>query len=290
VFGSNTSTLPITGLAQASERPENFIGIHFFSPVDRMGLVEIIKGEKTSPQTVAAAIDYVMKIRKTPIVVNDSRGFYTSRVFATYVTEGIAMLKEGVVPAMIENVGKACGMPVGPLALADEVSLGLMHHVMSQTRKDLGDAYQARPSDEVVETFVEKLGRAGKKDGKGFYDYPADAKKHLWPELGAHFPPADELADPEEVKKRFLYIQAIETARCMEENVVTDVEDADIGSIFGWGFAPYTGGVLSLIDTVGVDTFVKDCDRLAQKYGPRFSPPKLLRDMAAKSETFYQAA
>lgn len=290
VFGSNTSTLPITGLAEASIRPDQFIGIHYFSPVDKMPLVEIIRGEKTSDETLAKALDYVGKIRKTPIVVNDSRGFYTSRVFATYVTEGIAMLKEGVVPAMIENVGKACGMPVGPLALADEVSLGLMHHVMSQTRKDLGDAYQARPSDEVVETFVEKLGRAGKKDGKGFYDYPADAKKHLWPELGAHFPPADELADPEEIKKRFLYIQAIETARCMEENVVTDVEDADIGSIFGWGFAPYTGGVLSLIDTVGVDTFVKDCDRLAQKYGPRFSPPKLLRDMAAKSETFYQAA
>jgi 3-hydroxyacyl-CoA dehydrogenase/enoyl-CoA hydratase/3-hydroxybutyryl-CoA epimerase len=290
VFGSNTSTLPITGLAEASSRPDNFIGIHYFSPVDKMPLVEIIRGEKTSDETLAKALDYVGKIRKTPIVVNDSRGFYTSRVFATYVVEGLAMLKEGLVPALIENVGKASGMPVGPLALADEVSIGLMHHIMSQTRKDLGDAYQEGPSDEVVELFIEKLDRAGKKDGKGFYDYPADAAKHLWPDLSKHYPPAAEAADLDEVKKRFLYIQAIETARCMEENVVTEAEDADVGSIFGWGFAPYTGGVLSLIDTVGVDNFVQECDRMAQKYGPRFSPPQLLRDMAANNETFYQAA
>ncbi len=290
VFGSNTSTLPITGLAEASSRPDNFIGIHYFSPVDKMPLVEIIRGEKTSDETLAKALDYVAKIRKTPIVVNDSRGFYTSRVFATYVVEGLAMLKEGLVPALIENVGKASGMPVGPLALADEVSIGLMHHIMLQTRKDLGDAYQEGPSDEVVELFIEKLDRTGKKDGKGFYDYPADAAKHLWPDLSKHYPPAAEAADLDEVKKRFLYIQAIETARCMEENVVTEAEDADVGSIFGWGFAPYTGGVLSLIDTVGVDNFVQECGRMAQKYGPRFSPPQLLRDMAANNETFYQAA
>ena len=239
---------------------------------------------------MAKALDYVGKIKKTPIVVNDSRGFYTSRVFATYVNEGIAMLDEGVNPALIENVGRAAGMPVGPLALADEVNLGLMQHIMSQTRKDLGDTYQAGPSDAVVDLFVEKLDRAGKKDGKGFYDYPADTKKHLWPDLGEHFSPTSEETDPGEIRKRFLYIQAIETARCVEENVVTDVIDADIGSIFGWGFAPYTGGVLSLIDTVGVSTFVEECDRLAQKHGPRFTPPKLLRDMAAKNKTFYQAA
>jgi len=290
VFGSNTSTLPITGLAEASARPANFIGVHYFSPVDKMPLVEIIMGEKTSDETLAKALDYVGKIKKTPIVVNDSRGFYTSRVFATYVNEGIAMLSEGINPAAIENVGKAAGMPVGPLALADEVNLGLMQHIMSQTKKDLGDAYQAGPSDAVVDLFVGKLDRAGKKDGKGFYDYPADAKKRLWPDLGDHFSPAEEAVDPVELRKRYLYIQAIETARCMEENVVTDVVDADIGSIFGWGFAPYTGGVLSLIDTIGVGIFVEECDRLAQKYGPRFTPPKLLRDMAAKNETFYQAA
>ncbi len=290
VFGSNTSTLPITGLAKASSRPANFIGVHYFSPVDKMPLVEIIMGEQTSDETLAKTLDYVGKIKKTPIVVNDSRGFYTSRVFATYVNEGIAMLKDGVVPAVIENVGKAAGMPVGPLALADEVSLGLMHHVMTQTRKDLGDKYQAGPSDEVIDLFVEKLSRAGKKDGKGFYDYPTDAKKRLWPDLGEHFAPSVEETDLDDLRKRFLYIQAVETARCVEENVVTDVIDADIGSIFGWGFAPYTGGVLSMIDTIGVGTFVEECDRLAQKYGPRFSPPKLLRDMAAKNETFYVAA
>jgi 3-hydroxyacyl-CoA dehydrogenase/enoyl-CoA hydratase/3-hydroxybutyryl-CoA epimerase len=292
VFGSNTSTLPITGLAQASVRPKNFIGIHFFSPVDKMGLVEIIMGKETTQETLAKAIDYVLKIKKTPIVVNDSRGFYTSRCFGTYVGEGIAMLAEGVKPAIIENVGKMTGMPVPPLAMNDEVALDLGYKVRQQTKKDLGDAYRATPADAIIETMVVKLERFGRKNGKGFYEYPSDAsgKKRIWPGLAeivetkiAECPP--ELRD--ELKKRLLYIQALETARCFEEGVITDPRDADIGSILGWGFAPYTGGTISLIDGLGVAQFVAECDALAQKYGERFKPNALLRDMAAKGETFY---
>ena len=287
VFASNTSTLPITGLAEASSRPDNFIGLHFFSPVDKMPLVEIIRGKQTSDVCLAKAMDYVKKIRKTPIVVNDSRGFYTSRVFATYVSEGLAMLGEGVNPALIENAGRAAGMPVGPLALADEVSLDLMHKVRKQTQADLGKDYKPGPSDQVGALMVEKLGRIGKKAGKGFYDYPGDAKKQLWAGLKEQFPLAAQQPSLDEVKKRLMYVQSVETARCMEEKVVTDPKDADVGSILGWGFAPFQGGTVSQIQTVGVDKFVAECDQLAQKFGARFSPPKLLRDMAAKGQSFY---
>ncbi len=290
VFASNTSTLPITGLAEASARPDNFIGLHFFSPVDRMPLVEIIRGEKTSDVALAKAMDYVKRIGKTPIVVNDSRGFYTSRVFGTYVQEGIAMLAEGVNPALIENAGRMAGMPVGPLAIADEVSIDLIYHIMKQTKADLGDKAPSSPSEPVVTLFAEKLKRLGKKAGKGFYDYPKDGKKRLWPDLGQHFPRAETQPDIEDVKRRLLYIQGIETARCMEENVVTDARDADVGSILGWGFAPFAGGVLSFIDGIGVEQFVRECDALAQAHGPRFTPPKLLRDMAGKGQAFYQKA
>ncbi len=289
-FASNTSTLPISGLAEASARPENFIGLHFFSPVDKMPLVEIIVGEKTSKETLAKAMDYVKRIAKTPIVVNDSRGFFTSRVFATYVQEGLAMLKEGVKPALIENAGRMAGMPVGPLALADEVSIGLMHHVMKQTMEDLGDAYEPRPADDVIAAMVETLGRPGKKDGKGFYEYPKDDRKRLWPELGQHWPVAAEQPAADELKRRFRHIQAVETARCMEEGVITEARDADVGSVLGWGFAPFTGGVLSWIEMVGVEQFVRECEALAQAHGPRFQPPKLLKDMAAKGEGFYPKA
>ena len=289
IYGSNTSTLPITGLAEASASPENFIGIHFFSPVDKMQLVEIIMGKKTSDETLAKAMDYVKQIRKTPIVVNDSRGFYTSRCFGTYVGEGLAMLGEGVPPAMIENVGKMTGMPMAPLALNDEVSLDLAYKVREQTKKDLGDKYVGSPADDLVKKMVVDLGRVGKKAGKGFYDYPADGKKKLWPGLadlvGKSENPDD--LDVQELKNRFLYIQALEAARCFEEGVVTDVRDADVGAILGWGFAPWAGGPLSLIDMVGTKEFVEACDKLAQKYGPRFTPSKLLRDMASKGETFY---
>ena len=289
-FASNTSTLPITGLAKASSRPDNFIGMHFFSPVDRMPLVEIILGEGTSPETLARAMDYVMAIRKTPIVVNDSRGFYTSRVFATYVREGLALLAEGVAPPLIENAGKMAGMPVGPLAMADEVSIDLMYKIGTQTRTDLGDDYVEMPGDDLVQRMVEDLGRIGKKAGKGFYDYPEKGSKRLWPGLGEECPPAAKQPDVEDVKKRLMYIQSVETARCMEEGVITEKRDADVGSIMGWGFPPFRGGVLSLVDTIGIEDFVAECDRLAQAHGARFSPPKLLRDMAAKGEGFYGKA
>lgn len=287
VFGSNTSTLPITGLAAASERPEDFIGIHFFSPVDKMGLVEIIMGEKTSDRALAKAIDYVGQIRKTPIVVNDSRGFYTSRCFGTYVSEGVRMLSEGINPALIENAGKQVGMPVAPLAMNDEVALDLAYKVRAQTKKDLGDKYEATASDDILEEMVAKRGRLGRKNGKGFYDYPEGGKKHLWPGLSELVEVSVDQPDVEELKKRLMYIQALETARCFEEEVVTDVRDADVGAILGWGFAPYTGGPISFIDTVGTKDFVAECERLAQRYGPRFQPSPLLKKMAEGDEIFY---
>lgn len=287
VFASNTSTLPITGLATASKRPEQFIGIHFFSPVDKMPLVEIIVGEKTNDETIARALDYVGQLRKTPIVVNDSRGFYTSRCFGTYTNEGMTLLKEGVNPALIENVARGAGMPVGPLAVTDEVAIELAYKVMKQTEADMGDAYVRPSSYEVVTKFVEELGRKGKRSGKGFYEYPEGGRKHLWEGLSQIYPLADKQPDQEEVKKRLLYIQALETARCMEEGVVTHAEDADIGSIFGWGFPPYTGGTLSFIDTVGLEEFVAECDRMAEAYGDRFKVSDWLRKKAADGERFY---
>jgi 3-hydroxyacyl-CoA dehydrogenase/enoyl-CoA hydratase/3-hydroxybutyryl-CoA epimerase len=255
-----------------------------------MQLVEIIRGRKTSDATVAAAMDYVKRIRKTPIVVNDSRGFYTSRVFATYTGEGMLMLTEGINPALIENAGKMAGMPMPPLALSDEVALDLIYKIGKQTAKDMGDAYKPTAADPLIEKLVVGLGRLGKKAGKGFYDYPADGRKRLWPGLAQFADRAAGQPSVEELKRRFLYIQALETARCYEEKVLTAPEDADVGAILGWGFAPWTGGPLSLIDTVGVAEFVRECDRLAQAYGPRFAPNPLLRRMADKGETFYGVA
>ena len=289
IFASNTSTLPISGLAEASRRAANFIGLHFFSPVDKMPLVEVIRGKETSDECLARALDYVKRIRKTPVVVNDSRGFYTSRVFATYVNEGLAMLAEGVSPALIENAGRMAGMPVGPLAVADEVSLELMYKVRQQTRKDLGKAYKAGAGDAISNLMVEKLKRLGKKAGKGFYDYPADgSKKRLWPGLADHFKPAKKQPDVRDVVKRLMYVQSVETARCLEEKVVTDPHDADVGSILGWGFAPFMGGTISQIHTFGVAPFVDECKKLAKAHGERFAPPKLLLDMAKKGEAFYE--
>ncbi len=293
VFGSNTSTLPITGLAEASVRPANFIGIHFFSPVDRMGLVEIIKGEKTSDQTIAAAIDYVMKIKKTPIVVNDSRGFYTSRCFSTYVAEGMEMLAEGIAPAIIDNIGRATGMPRGPLEMADDVALDLVHKIAVQTKKDLGGDYVERPTDAIVDTLVTKLGRMGRKNGKGFYDYPESGDKKLWPGLSDVVAPTTTEAEPDAVahlRQRLLYRQAVEAARCFDEGVLTDPRDGDVGAILGWGFAPWTGGPFSLIDSVGTAAFVEACDALAKQYGDRYSAPAGLRAMAAKGQGYYGPA
>ena len=287
VFASNTSTLPITGLAEASRRPAQFIGLHFFSPVDKMPLVEIIMGRDTDQATLARSMDYVKAIKKTPIVVNDSRGFYTSRVFGTYVNEGLEMLREGVAPALIDNAGKMAGMPVGPLALADEVAIDLMYKIANQTAADLGEAYVRTAAHEVAAQMVDDLGRVGKKAGKGFYDYPDGGQKHIWPDLAQHFPTAAEQPDVETLKRRFLHIQAVETARCLAENVVTTPEDADVGSILGWGFAPFLGGTLSYIDTIGIDQFTAECEAMASELGARFTPPQLLRDMAAKGERFY---
>ena len=290
VFASNTSTLPITGLAESSGRPNQFIGIHFFSPVDKMPLVEVIVGAETGEVAIAQALDYIRQIRKTPIVVNDSRGFYTSRVFGTFSREGIRMLAEGVNPALIENVARHAGMPVGPLAVTDEVTLDLSYHVARQTQADLGDSYDSSPADEVIRKFVEDLDRKGKRFGRGFYEYPEGQKKHLWPGLAELYPLATSQPSADEVRKRLLYVQAIDTVRCMDEGVVTHPADADIGSVFGWGFPPYTGGTISFIETEGLAAFVAVADRLADAYGPRFAVPESLRLKAQNNETYYQSA
>ena len=288
VYASNTSTLPITGLAEASVRPENFIGIHFFSPVDKMQLVEIILGKNTSDYANAMAIDYVKRIKKTPIVVNDGRAFYTSRIFSTYIAEGLNMLQEGIAPALIENAGKAAGMPVGPLAVADEVSIELMYKINKQTEKDLGRVNEGAEA-KVGRLFMEKLERPGKKAGKGFYEYPTDgSKKRLWSGLAEHFPLAKEQPDVELLKKRLLHYQALNAVKCLEENVLTSPRDGDIGSILGWGFPPYTGGIFSYIDMIGVRQFVEDCKTLATAYGARFNPPALLEEMAKTGKKFYE--
>jgi 3-hydroxyacyl-CoA dehydrogenase/enoyl-CoA hydratase/3-hydroxybutyryl-CoA epimerase len=289
VFASNTSTLPITGLAQASARPDQFIGLHFFSPVDKMPLVEIIVGAATSAETLAKGFDYVQQIRKTPIVVRDSRGFYTSRAFGTYVMEGLALLREGQHPRAIEMAGLQAGMPVGPLALNDEVSLSLSLHIIEQTRKDFAaenKPYAEHPGEAVVVKMVKQLERPGKKAGKGFYDYPPNGSKLLWPQLGQHFPLAAEQLPQQELIDRLMFAQANEAARCYEEGVVTSVADANIGSIFGWGFAPHQGGALQFINAYGVERFVKRAEALAARYGARFKPARALLEMAQTGKTF----
>ncbi|MCB9007869.1 MAG: enoyl-CoA hydratase/isomerase family protein [Ardenticatenaceae bacterium] len=289
VFASNTSTLPITGLAMQSKRPQKFVGLHFFSPVEKMKLVEIITGAETSDATLAKAFDFVLKIGKTPIVVNDSRGFYTSRVFGTYLGEGLAMLGEGQHPRAIEAAGLQAGMPVGPLALADEVSLGLMRHIREQRRKDLeaeGKPVPSHPSDAVLDVMAGEYGRLGKAHGAGFYEYPVGGKKHLWPDLQTIFPAQGTPLPQTEMMERFMFVQALETVRCLEENVVTSVADANIGSIFGWGFAPFKGGTLQYINDYGLAAFVQRSQELAQKFGERFAPPAKLLAMRDAGRTF----
>ena len=282
VFASNTSTLPITGLAKASANPANFIGIHFFSPVDKMMLVELIVGKETSDYALAVAIDYTRKIKKTPIVVNDSRGFYTSRCFGTYTSEGMELLKDGVTPVLIENAGKLAGMPVGPLAVSDEVALDLVYKIAGQALKD-GVLAKTDTSYQIGKQFTE-MGRLGKKAKAGFYEYPEGGQKHLWEGLAELFPVSTQQPTLEEVKTRLLYRQAIETVRCFEEGVIRTRLDADLGSILGWGFPPYAGGTLSFVDYVGISTFISECDRLAETYGERFRPTPKLRAMAAAGE------
>ena len=289
VYASNTSTLPITGLAEASKRPQQFIGLHFFSPVDKMPLVEIIVGEKTDDETLAKAFDYVLQIGKTPIVVNDSRGFYTSRVFGTYVSEGVAMLGEGVHPRSIEVAGMKTGMPMPPLALQDEVSLSLALHVIEQQQKDMqaeGKTMVMPPSYDILSAFVKEYDREGKKNGKGFYEYPEKGDKHLWPELVNLYPTTKEQPSQEDLVDRLMFIQANESAKCYEENVVRSVADTNIGSIFGWGFAPHQGGTLQFINSMGVEQFVSRSRELAKQYGERFEPANILVDMAEKGKEF----
>ena len=275
-FASNTSTLPISGLAAASVAADKFIGIHFFSPVDKMKLVEIIRGQQTSDETVARAFDYVQAIGKMPIVVNDSRGFFTSRVFGTFVMEGAAMLGEGIPAAAIENAGLQCGMPVGPLAVLDETALTLSLHVTEQTRTDLADegkTYVASPGELLVERMVKEFKRPGRAGGGGFYDYPSEkgVKKSLWPQLKPLFEKPDVAWDITDLKDRLLYRQAVETARCLSENVLTSVHDANIGSIFGIGFPAWTGGAMQFIYGMGVPAFVKRADELAAQFGAGFA-------------------
>ena len=289
VFASNTSTLPITSLAQSSNNPENFIGIHFFSPVEKMMLVEIIMGEKTSDHALAMALDYVATVKKTPIVVNDGRGFYTSRVVMTYIREGLLLLGDGVPAAMVDNVGKLAGMPVGPLTLADEVALDLSWKIVQATQKDLGEEYEETALDRILKEMVVNRNRYGKKNKKGFYDYLESGEKNLWHgivEITGEPQPAENF-DVDEIKQRLLVMMALETARIYEENILTDAREADIGSILGFGFAPFTGGTLSYIDMMGISKFVDLCRKYEKKWGPRFTPNQQLINMAKNNETYY---
>ena len=291
IFASNTSTLPINSLAEEWKDQSKFIGIHFFSPVEKMMLVELIVGKNTGDMALATALDYVRQIKKTPIVVNDSRGFFANRCVLRYIAEGYEMLLEGVPPAMIENVGKMAGMPVGPLSLNDEIAIDLALKILKATEADLGAQAIDQDQKKLLVEMVEKRGRLGRKNGKGFYDYPEKGKgqKKLWPELvdlqPKHLDP--DTIDVNELKQRFLVVQAVEAARTVEDKVITDPREADVGSILGFGFAPFTGGTLSYIDFMGTKTFVELCQKLEAKFGKRFAPPKLLIDMAATSETFY---
>ena len=289
IFASNTSTLPITSLAESFSRRADFVGIHFFSPVEKMLLVEIIRGKESGARAVATALDFVRAIRKTPIIVNDSRGFFANRCVMNYLREGHIMLREGVPPAMIENAAKMAGMPVGPLSLNDEVALDLGWKVIQAAKKDLGAQAVGKEEEAILEAMVVTHQRFGRKNQKGFYDYPANGPKRLWPGLSelALAKLDSDTIDVAELKQRFLAAVALEAARTVEDKVITDVREADVGSILGFGFAPYSGGALSYIDGMGTKAFVTLCEKLAAKHGPRFLPNQLLVDMAAKGETFY---
>lgn len=287
IFATNTSTLPITELAKASARPEQFIGIHFFSPVERMLLVEIIKGKETGGRAVAKALDFVRQIRKTPIVVNDERFFYANRCIIPYINEGMRMVTEGVKPALIENAAKLVGMPLGPLQLVDETSIALGVKIAKATKAAMGDAYEETPVDDLLFMLAD-AGRLGRKDGAGFYTYDEKGKRvELWDGLAASYPVADEQPDVTEVQNRLLMAQVLEAVRALDEGVLEDIREGDVGAILGWGFAPWSGGPFSWLDILGADKAVEICDHLTETYGKRFSTPDLLREMAEKGETFY---
>jgi 3-hydroxyacyl-CoA dehydrogenase / enoyl-CoA hydratase / 3-hydroxybutyryl-CoA epimerase len=288
IFATNTSTLPITGLAEVSVREAQFVGLHFFSPVEKMPLVEVIRGKRTSEATIAQAMDFVKRIRKTPIVVNDCPSFYANRAFAMFPYEAMTMLREGVNPILIENVARTAGMPMPPLALIDEVTAELLYKALRQAKLDQGKAYREQPQDEVLVAMVEKWDRIGRKTGKGFYDHPAAGAKRLWPGLAEHYPLAAEQPSVDEVRKRMMYSQSLEAARCVAEGIVS-VRDADVGSLLGWGFPAALGGAISYIDTVGAARFIEECDALAKAHGERFEVPAALRDMAAAGLRYHTA-
>ncbi|OYO26318.1 3-hydroxyacyl-CoA dehydrogenase NAD-binding domain-containing protein [Janthinobacterium sp. PC23-8] len=285
IFATNTSTLPISSLAEFSSRPQQYVGMHFFSPVERMPLVEVIRGKQTSDRTIALAMDLVKQLRMTPIIVNDCRSFYCNRAFALFPYEAMAMLDEGVNPILIENAARMAGMPMSPLALVDEFSIELMYKTLQAAKADLGESYVRQPQDPVLEKMIEQFDRVGKKSGRGFYDHPAGGKKQLWPGLAQHFPVADEQPDVDEVRKRMMYVQSVEAARCVAEGIVS-ARNADVGSILAWGFPAALGGAISQIDTIGAARFVAECDRLAALHGPRFAVPPQLREMAARGARY----
>jgi 3-hydroxyacyl-CoA dehydrogenase/enoyl-CoA hydratase/3-hydroxybutyryl-CoA epimerase len=287
IFATNTSTLPITGLAKASARPDQFIGIHFFSPVDKMLLVEIIRGKETGDRAVAKALDFVRQIRKTPIVVNDARFFYANRCIIPYLNEGVRMVAEGVEPALIENAAKLLGFPLGPLQLLDETSIDLGVKIAKATKAAMGDAYPDSAVDDVLFWMADQ-GRLGRKSKSGFYAYDQGGKRTgLWDGLAARYPVAEAQPDLTEVQHRLLFVQVLEAVRALEEGVLTDIREGDVGAILGWGFAPWSGGPLSWLDRIGAAQAVAWCDGLAERNGPRFAAPALLRDMAGAGETFY---
>lgn len=287
IFATNTSTLPITDLAGASSRPEQFIGIHFFSPVDKMLLVEIIKGKATGPRAVAKALDFVRQIRKTPIVVNDERFFYANRCIIPYINEGIRMVGEGVNPTLIENAAKMMGMPLGPLQLVDETSIDLGVKIAKATRAAMGDAYPDDAVDEVIFAMAD-AGRMGRKANAGFYDYDEKGKRHgLWSELETRYPHAGDQPDLTEVQHRLMFAQTLEAVRALESGVLEDIREGDVGAILGWGFAPWSGGPFGWLDMLGAARAVEICDGLTERNGDRFAAPRLLRDMADSGDSFY---
>ena len=288
IFASNTSTLPISGLAEASVRPDRFIGIHFFSPVHKMPLVEIIRGKQTGDAAVAKALDFSRQLRKVPIVVNDARFFYANRCIIPYINEGLIMVTEGVAPALVENAAKQLGFPVGPLQLTDETSLELGLKIARATEAAMGADYPRSGADDLLAEMVEKRGRMGRKSGGGMYAYDEKGKRAgLWPGLAETWPVANYQPPLKEVQNRLMMVQALEAIRALEQGVLTDIREGDVGAIMGWGFAPWSGGPLSWLDMIGAEKAIAICDDLAARFGPRFAAPDLLHDLAENGESFY---
>ena len=287
IFASNTSTLPITELAKASSRSEQFIGIHFFSPVEKMLLVEIIKGKETGDRAVAKSLDYVRQIRKTPIVVNDARFFYANRCIIPYGNEATRMITEGVAPALIDHAAQQLGFPVGPVQLGDETSIDLATKIMRATKAAMGNAYPASEADDLI-VWMEDLGRLGRKSKAGYFEYDEKGKRlGYWKGIHDKYPLAEEQPDVQEVQDRLMFAQVLEAVRALEEGVLEDIREGDVGAILGWGFAPWSGGPFSWLDIIGTPYAAERCDQLSAKYGERFECPALLREMAEKNQTFY---